>query len=93
MPFYPVVSGMVVENHEISERFLWDLRQTSQELVLENHAQHAKIYAKKNKLDFSIEPYDMNPTADLELGAIADIPMCEFWCTRFCMDGILGIFL
>ena len=83
MPFYPVVSGMVVENHEISERFLWDLRQTSQELVLENHAQHAKIYAKKNKLDFSIEPYDMNPTADLELGAIADIPMCEFWSLGF----------
>ena len=79
VPFYPVVTGMVVENHEISERFLWDLRQTSQELVLENHAQHAKMYAKKNNLGFSIEPYDMNPAADLELGAIADVPMCEFW--------------
>ena len=30
-------------------------------------------------MDFSIEPYDMNPTADLELGDVADIPMCEFW--------------
>ena len=79
LPFYPVVSGMIVENREVSERFLWDLRQTAQELVLENHAQHARIYAKKNNLDFSIEPYDMNPTADLELGAIADIPMGEFW--------------
>ena len=83
LPFYPVVSGMIVENHEISERFLWDLRQTSQELILENHAQYAKIYAKKNKLDFSIEPYDMNPTADLELGTIADIPMGEFWSLGF----------
>src|SRR5690554_4162604 len=83
LPFYPVVSGMIVENHEISERFLWDLRQTSQELILENHAQYAKIYAKKNKLDFSIEPYDMNPTADLELGTIADIPMGEFWNLGF----------
>ena len=25
----------------------------------------------------------MNPTADLELGAIADIPMCEFWSLGF----------
>jgi hypothetical protein len=25
----------------------------------------------------------MNPTADLELGAIADIPMCEFWSKNY----------
>lgn len=30
-------------------------------------------------MSFSIEPYDMNPTADLELGTIADVPMSEFW--------------
>jgi hypothetical protein len=30
-------------------------------------------------LSLSIEPYDMNPTADLDLGAVADVPMCEFW--------------
>lgn len=77
--YYPVLSGRVVENHELSERFLWDLRLTSQELVIENHAMEAKRYAKKHNMGFSIEPYDMNPTADLELGAIADVPMCEFW--------------
>ncbi len=79
LPFYPVLTGLVVENREISERFLWDLRLTSQELVVENHAQEAKRYAKERNMGFSIEPYDMNPTADLELGAVADIPMCEFW--------------
>ncbi|MEI3800419.1 MULTISPECIES: glycosyl hydrolase [unclassified Chitinophaga] len=79
LPFYPVYTGSIVENREISERFLWDLRQTAQELVLENHAGHVKKYAHRRGLGLSIEPYDMNPTADLELGAIADIPMCEFW--------------
>jgi len=79
LPFYPVYSGLVVESLEKSERFLWDLRQTSMELVIENHAMHLKKYGQKYNLGFSIEPYDMNPTADMELGALADVPMCEFW--------------
>ncbi len=77
--YYPVYSGLVVESLEKSERFLWDLRQTGQELVIENHAIHLKKYGQKYNLGFSIEPYDMNPTADMELGAVADVPMCEFW--------------
>lgn len=83
LPFYPVYDGNIVGSLETSERFLWDLRQVSQELVLENHATHLKAFAHRNGLKLSIEPYDMNPTADLELGAIADIPMCEFWSKAF----------
>lgn len=79
LPYYPVYAGNIVESEEISERFLWDLRQTAQELVLENHAGQVKKYAHKFGLQLSIEPYDMNPTADLELGSVADVPMAEFW--------------
>ncbi len=82
-PYYPVYIGMVVDSLEISERFLWDLRLTSQELIIEYHAGFVKEYAHKHGLKLSIEPYDMNPTADLELGAVADIPMCEFWSKGF----------
>ncbi len=83
LPYYPVYSGLVVESHEKSERFLWDLRKTAQELVIENHAVHLKKYAQRYNMGFSIEPYDMNPTADIELGAVADVPMCEFWCNGY----------
>ena len=82
-PFYPVYNGFIVGSLEQSERFLWDLRQTAQELMLEYHAKHLKTYAHKNNLRLSIEPYDMNPTADLELGSVADIPMAEFWSKGF----------
>jgi hypothetical protein len=82
-PFYPVYLGNIVESKEISERFLWDLRQTAMELVLENHADFIKKYAKKYGLGLSIEPYDMNPTADMELGNIGDIVMAEFWSPDF----------
>ncbi len=79
LPYLPTYSGTIVGSREISERFLWDIRKTAQELVVENHAEHFKTLGKRSGLRLSIEPYDMNPTADLELGAVADVPMCEFW--------------
>lgn len=79
IPFLPVLGGYVVKNKEISERFLWDFRQTLQELVLENHVGYLRNYAHKRGLKLSIEPYDMTPMQDLELGALADNVMCEFW--------------
>ena len=79
LPYYPVFTGVEIGSRAISERFLWDVRQTAQELVLSNHANHLKRYAHRQGLALSIEPYDMNPTADLELGSVADVPMAEFW--------------
>ena len=79
LPYYPVYSGVIVDSREVSERFLWDLRLTSQQLIKENHAGHIRQYAKRRGYGLSIEPYDMNPTADLELASMADVPMCEYW--------------
>lgn len=90
LPFYPVYAGFTVERPEISERFLWDLRQTCQELVFENHVGWLKRYAHRRGLKLSIEPYDMNPTADLELGALADIPMGEFWSKGFGFNAVFS---
>jgi hypothetical protein len=83
LPFYPVLSNKIVGSIELSERFLWDWRQTAQELVFEYHSGHVRAYAHKHGLQLSIEPYDMNPTSDLELGSIADVPMGEFWSKGF----------
>ena len=77
--FLPVMLGRVVDNVEVSERFLWDLRRTAQELLIENHAYRLKELGRQHKLTLSIEPYDLNPASDLALGSAADVPMCEFW--------------
>ncbi len=79
LPFLPTLLGRVVHSPEISERFLWDLRQTAQELVITNHALRLKELGRQSNLTLSIEPYDLNPTSDLELGGVADVPQCEFW--------------
>ncbi|MDR3194545.1 MAG: glycosyl hydrolase [Tannerella sp.] len=79
LKYLPVYSGKIVESVEVSERFLWDIRQTSMELIVENHALHFKNLGQRHGMKLSVEPYDMNPAADFNLGAVADVPMCEFW--------------
>lgn len=81
--YLPAITGRVVDSLEISERFLWDLRQTAHELVIENHAQHLKELGRRHGFGLSIEPYDMTPCADMSLGGVADVPMCEFWLYGF----------
>jgi hypothetical protein len=83
LPYLPAVTGRIVQSAGVTDRFLWDLRQTANELVLENHAAHLKSLAHRNGFRLSIEPYDMTPCADMSLGSIADVPMCEFWLYGF----------
>jgi len=79
LPYYPAYMGLVVGSMEQTERFLWDMRKTAQELVLQEYAGAIKRIARQHNLRYSNEPYDMNPAGDLDLGALADVPMCEFW--------------
>jgi hypothetical protein len=83
LPYLPAYIGQIVDTREITERFLWDVRQTGMELILENHAGRFKELGRQSGKTLSIEPYDMNPAADLDLGAVADVPMCEFWTNGF----------
>ena len=92
LPYLPAYTGRVVGSLELSERFLWDVRLTAQELVLENHAGYFKELGRRHGLGLSIEPYDMNPTSDLDLGAVADVPMCEFWSEGFGFDSSFSCF-
>ncbi|NUM55864.1 MAG: hypothetical protein HUU46_19660 [Candidatus Hydrogenedentes bacterium] len=83
LPYLPVMGGRVVESLDVSERFLWDLRQTVSELIVENHGRRLRELAHDEGLWFSVEPYDMTPCDDMSLGATGDVPMCEFWSKGF----------
>src|SRR5512136_196702 len=76
--FLPVITGRVVDSLEISERFLWDLRQTASELVVENYAGRMAELARRSGLRFSCEAYG-GPCDDITYGGRADEPMGEFW--------------
>ena len=81
LPYLPAMLGHVIGSPQITERFLWDLRQTAQELIVGTHVSHLRDLAHQHGLSFSCEPYDLNPSADLALGMTDDEPMGEFWST------------
>ena len=90
LPYLPVLAGKLVGSRDVTERFLWDLRHTAQELTVDNHVGHLAEQAHRNGLAFSLEPYDMNPAGDLTMGRVADVPQCEFWHLGF--DSAFSVF-
>ena len=77
-PFLPVITGRVVDSLEVSERFLWDLRQTVSDLLVENYAGRMHALAKEHGLRLSIEAYG-EPADDIRYAGQCDEPMGEFW--------------
>ena len=77
------MTGRVVDSLEVSERFLWDLRQTVLELIAENHAGYLGELAHRHGMRLSIEPYDGTPCDDMTYGSRADVSMGEFWWYGF----------
>lgn len=91
LPWTPVMFGVPVESVEKSERFLWDLRRTSQELVYENNVEYMKSVGAQRGLKFSTEAYDLNPAGDLYLFRSADVPMGEFWSHNYGLNSEFSV--
>lgn len=90
LPFLPVLTGRVVDGLEISERFLWDLRRTVSELVVENYAGHLRELAHRHGLRFTIEAYG-SPCDHLAYAGQCDEPMGEFWVGGGAMNTCKGM--
>jgi len=79
LPYLAVMTGRIVDSREVSERFLWDVRQTINELLLQNYAGHFRELARSRGLRLSIEAYSNCPTDEMTYAGRADEPMAEFW--------------
>ncbi|MBN2021799.1 MAG: hypothetical protein JW809_03315 [Pirellulales bacterium] len=82
LPLLPVMTGFVVDSPEVSERFLWDVRQTVSDLLVANYAGHYRTMAHRHGLKLTIEAYGA-PVDELAYGGCADEPMGEFWSWWF----------
>ncbi|MBN2129112.1 MAG: hypothetical protein JW741_06425 [Sedimentisphaerales bacterium] len=90
MPFLPVMTGRVVGSLDISERFLWDLRQTVSELVIENYAGHMHKLANDAGMRFTVEAYG-SPCDAIAYGGRSDEPMGEFWTPSGAIETCRGM--
>lgn len=78
-PYLPVITGRVVESVEVSERFLYDFRQTIADLLHENYAGHFQTMARRHGLELSIEAYGDTTCDNMTYAGRCDEPMAEFW--------------
>lgn len=75
----PVLTGRIVENIELTERFLWDMRQTVSEMMLDNYVDRLRELAQPYGIGFSNEPYGSGCFDSFTFGGRIDFPICEFW--------------
>ncbi|MDR1223999.1 MAG: hypothetical protein LBL07_14145 [Tannerella sp.] len=78
IPFLPALAGYYVGSGEITERFLWDFRRTTGDLIVENYYGRFRELCHRHGMKFSVEPYG-GPYEDIQAGSTGDIVMSEFW--------------
>ena len=81
-PYLPVLAGRVVENADVSDRFLWDFRRTLADLYADDfygtmdselHKLGMRVYSEASGVALEI------PEDTLLNKSHVDIPMAEFW--------------
>lgn len=82
-PFLPLYAGKFVDSAEVSERVTWDMRALSNDLMVNNYFGYFTELANADGLDVYIESYGDGPFNEIDAGGKADVPMGEFWASRF----------
>lgn len=80
MPYLPVMMGIPVQSAAVSEGFLYDLRKTIAELVVDQFYKTLAALAKEKGVTFTAESVAPTMVSDgLMHYKTVDIPMGEFW--------------
>lgn len=90
LPFLPILTGRTIVSADFSERFLWDLRRTVSELVIEYYAGGMRELAHANGLRFTAEAYG-SPCDHIPYGGQSDEPMGEFWTPSGAIETCRGM--
>ena len=80
MPYLPIMTGLPVQSAKISEDFLYDVRKTIAELVVDQFYKTLAGLAKANGVTFTAESIAPTMMSDgLMHYKTVDVPMGEFW--------------
>lgn len=79
-PYLPIMTGLPVESASVSESFLYDVRKTISELVVDKFYKTLASLAKEKGVAFTAESIAPTMLADGLLHyKTVDVPMGEFW--------------
>lgn len=78
--YLPILAGgRIVNSVDTTERFLWELRRIQADMIAENYYGRFRELCHQHGITTYIEPYDMGPMEEMQIGSRADINICEFW--------------
>ncbi|WP_428940853.1 glycosyl hydrolase [Fontivita pretiosa] len=78
--FLPAMAGVPIDSADVSERFLYDVRQTIAELVIDGFYEPMAEQARRHGCQFSAESVAPTFCGDgMRHFATVDLPMGEFW--------------
>ena len=77
----PALAGYVINDHDTSERFLRDWRETISDMLVHNYFGRLGELARERGMQLYFETAigDVSPGDILQYFGKADIPMCEAW--------------
>jgi alpha-L-rhamnosidase len=78
LKYLATYNGCIVENPEVTKRFLWDMRRTVSDLFADNYYGHFAELCRQHGLASDVEPYT-GPYESLQCGEPEDTVMGEFW--------------
>ena len=81
-PWLPVLTGIPVQNAQMTNRFLWDMRLTVSELMLDNYIDRLRELSAPYGVKFSSESYGHFCVDNLAYGGRAEFPIAEFWTEK-----------
>lgn len=85
IPFLPVLDGMIINNKNTTDRFLFDFNKVLSDLIIENHYTLGRRLAEAEGLGFYAEaggpgkPIHNVPFEDLKALGSLTVPRGEFW--------------
>ncbi len=79
VPYLPALTGRIVGDSAVTERFFYDFQRTQADLMTEAYYGRLKTLCHAHGLDFYIEGYGQGMFDELEVSGLADFPMTEFW--------------
>jgi alpha-L-rhamnosidase len=78
----PVLTGIIVQSPEASDRFLWDFRRTIAELFAQNHYGEIAAELHQYHMGYYAEALEYHRPSlgdDMEMRSHADVPMGAMW--------------
>lgn len=77
--YLPALTGRIIGDSDMTERFLRDFRKTQADLMAENYYGRFAELCRINNIVSYTEPYEGGNFEEMQIGRAVDISMGEFW--------------